>query len=217
MADWYLNAFLTSWRKAMNAKYPRRGKASDGALGDDGHKKRGQSEHNPDADGSVDAIDVDVNLFGSSNDTGTDAEIAEMRKVLKEFQKQPQAQLWIFRRQIANRDIGPWRVRPYTGKNAHDHHAHMQSRSAFENQPFKGQLDGVIEPPKATVGRLGYRTLRKGNTGEDVADLQRRLGVGDDGKFGSITEAAVREVQKNNKLTIDGIAGPQVFGRLGIK
>lgn len=216
MADWYLNRFLTSWRTALNSRYPKRGKASDGSLGDAAHAAT-DSEHNKDADGSVDAIDVDVNLFGSSNDTGTDAEIAEMRKVLKEFQAQPQAQLWIFRRQIANRDIGPWKVRPYNGKNAHDHHAHMQSRSALENQPFKGKLDGVIEPNTSSVGRLGQRTLRKGNTGADVADLQRRLGVDDDGKFGPMTEAAVKAFQEKQKITVDGIAGPQVFGRLGVK
>lgn len=136
---WYLNPFLTSFRAQVNKTFPRRGKGSDGTLGDPAHAAR-VSEHNRDTDGSVDAWDCDVNLHGSVVPTGTADEITAMRWVLKEFEKQPQAQLWIFRGQIANRDIGPWRVRPYTGPNKHDHHAHLQSRQAKENQTYKGEL-----------------------------------------------------------------------------
>ena len=56
--------------------------------------------------------------------------------------------------------------------------------------------------------------------GEDVAQLQQRLlELGFtldkvDGVFGRITDAAVREFQRNVGLASDGIAGPEVFSAL---
>lgn len=143
MANWQLNPFLTSWRDSVNKAFPHRTKASDGTIGDLAHSKT-SSEHNADGDGSVDAWDCDVNLFGSKNQTGTPVELLAMRTLLKEFQQQPQAQLWIFRGQIANRDIGPWRVRRYDGPSLHDHHAHFQSRSTLERQKYVNDLDKVL-------------------------------------------------------------------------
>lgn len=140
---WELNPFLTSWRSAVNAAFPHRTKGSDGTIGDLSHS-RSTSEHNPDSDGSVDAWDCDINLFGSSHPTGTAEEVAAVRALLKEFQRQPQAQLWIFRGQICNRDIGPWKVRPYQGPSPHDHHVHFQSRSSMERQKYSGDLDKVL-------------------------------------------------------------------------
>jgi peptidoglycan hydrolase-like protein with peptidoglycan-binding domain len=39
----------------------------------------------------------------------------------------------------------------------------------------------------------------------------------EDGMFGTGTTAALKAFQKKNKLTADGIAGPQTFKALGIK
>ena len=66
------------------------------------------------------------------------------------------------------------------------------------------------------------RTLRNGMTGNDVYQLQAALAalgypVGElDSCFGSITEAAVYAFQKDHGLAVDGIAGPQTLGALGI-
>jgi hypothetical protein len=140
---WYLNPFLTSWRGQVNAFFGRRTKASDGTIGDEAHQQT-DSQHNKDTDGSVDAWDADVNLLGSPVPTGTAAEISAMWDLIHEFERQPQAQLWIFRGQIANRDVGNWRVRTYSGPNKHDHHCHFQSRQAREDQPYTGDLDKVL-------------------------------------------------------------------------
>ncbi len=62
-------------------------------------------------------------------------------------------------------------------------------------------------------------TLRKGDSGQEVARLQAQFvlkGLAVDGKFGSKTEKAVKEYQSFNNLTVDGIAGPQTLGSLGI-
>lgn len=48
---------LTVLLNQINAAYPNRSKTSDGWIGDAAHAAR-ESDHNPDPDGSVDAIDV---------------------------------------------------------------------------------------------------------------------------------------------------------------
>lgn len=66
------------------------------------------------------------------------------------------------------------------------------------------------------------RTLRRGMSGEDVADLQRKLmalgydvgSTGADGIFGRKTEEAVREFQRANGLTADGIVGRATWAML---
>jgi len=58
--------------------------------------------------------------------------------------------------------------------------------------------------------------LKKGLTGAPVARLQRKLGINDDGIYGSGTEKAVREAQEKHGLSVDGIAGPDTFAALGL-
>ena len=67
-------------------------------------------------------------------------------------------------------------------------------------------------------------TLKQGSTGGDVVDLQNALikagynvgSTGADGKYGANTAAAVKAYQKDNGLTVDGIAGVQTLGNLYI-
>jgi peptidoglycan hydrolase-like protein with peptidoglycan-binding domain len=67
--------------------------------------------------------------------------------------------------------------------------------------------------PKPSTGRkLGSRTLKRGNTGADVAVLQRFLGIKDDGIFGPATEATVKAYQRKRHITADGIAGKVTLG-----
>lgn len=58
------------------------------------------------------------------------------------------------------------------------------------------------------------RVLRRDDVGPDVAQLQRLLGmkVGNGiGTFGSLTEAAVKTFQRSQRLTVDGIVGPETW------
>lgn len=67
-----------------------------------------------------------------------------------------------------------------------------------------------------------FPTLRKGSTGDVVKKLQLILNEKQsanltiDGKYGSLTEAAVKRFQKENNLTADGIVGPKTWATLGI-
>lgn len=59
--------------------------------------------------------------------------------------------------------------------------------------------------------------LKKGSKGDLVKELQNKLGLKADGDFGPMTEKALIEFQKKNKLTADGIAGPKTLDLLQIK
>lgn len=59
------------------------------------------------------------------------------------------------------------------------------------------------------------RTLRKGCKGNDVKELQKKVGTKADGIFGNNTRLAVITFQKNNKLTADGIVGKNTAHALG--
>lgn len=69
---------------------------------------------------------------------------------------------------------------------------------------------------------VSYKTLRRGNYGEAVKQLQQRLqdlgydlGIcGVDGDYGQATEKAVKAFQKDHGLKVDGIAGPKTWEAL---
>lgn len=56
--------------------------------------------------------------------------------------------------------------------------------------------------------------LKRGDTGPEVARLQALLDIPADGVFGPGTEAAVKALQVQHKLTPDGIAGPATMAAL---
>jgi hypothetical protein len=56
--------------------------------------------------------------------------------------------------------------------------------------------------------------LRQGDKGETVEQLQRALGIKDDGDFGPNTKKAVIAFQKKNGLYADGIVGKNTWARL---
>ena len=59
-------------------------------------------------------------------------------------------------------------------------------------------------------------TLRKGDRGQEVARVQKTLGIADDAIFGSQTEKAVMAFQETKGLVVDGIAGPNTLSLMGI-
>lgn len=66
-----------------------------------------------------------------------------------------------------------------------------------------------------TVGAAAVRpTLRQGDRGPLVTEVQRRLGITADGVFGEITSRAVKIFQTRNGLAADGIIGPATWRKL---
>jgi putative chitinase len=79
-----------------------------------------------------------------------------------------------------------------------------------------GILGGEYTPPapKAAPKPAGKRTLRRGMKGDDVAAMQKVLGVAADGDFGFGTLTAVKKWQKTNGLAADGIVGPATQAKM---
>jgi peptidoglycan hydrolase-like protein with peptidoglycan-binding domain len=86
--------------------------------------------------------------------------------------------------------------------------------------------DGIAGPrTRAALGKLGRplfgrRILKRGRTGWDVSVLQfllDRRGLLEcelDGRFGGMTDRAVRRFQRLSGLTVDGVVGPATFAKL---
>ena len=61
------------------------------------------------------------------------------------------------------------------------------------------------------------KTLKKLDKGEEVKQLQKLLGIKDDGVFGPITEECVKQFQRAHNLEVDGIVGPKTWAAFGVK
>lgn len=71
-----------------------------------------------------------------------------------------------------------------------------------------------IEPNHGTTGKPARTTLRRGAEGDLVKEIQRKLGLTQDGNFGPKTEAAVRAFQRSKDAVPDGIVGPRTWALL---
>lgn len=99
-----------------------------------------------------------------------------------------------------------------------------------EKPVVKEQVKPVVEntikePAKTSMdtnkkySKVNYPTIRRGAKGDLVAQLQTFLSkdgssLAIDGIFGVGTQSAVKAFQKRHGLTIDGIVGPQTWGKL---
>ncbi len=112
-------------RSEINAKYPKRDKRSDGWIGDLSHSAR-KSDHNPDKNGWVRAIDIDSDLLkGSSKESWLLAE--KIKMIALEGDKR--ISYIIHQHRIASpRQNWAWRV--YKGTNPHVSHLHISFTEA---------------------------------------------------------------------------------------
>jgi hypothetical protein len=156
MANWGgLNNALASWRTGLNALLPKRSTRSDGARADGAHSST--SEHQPDADGTVDAFDEDRNFLGSSDQDGNAAEDRIKAALDLDFMADRRAHLIISDRKIRNSEIGNWRIRDYTGSSPHTEHTHRQVHQSLEDdgRPWKfthtRAVLNQLYPPKPPV------------------------------------------------------------------
>ena len=153
---------LMALRDEINQKWPRRDQGSDGWIGDHSHSSR-VSDHNPDQDGIVHAIDVDKD--GLDVDQLLETVIGDRR-------------VWyvIFNRRIYSRTHG-WTARTYTGTNGHEGHIHISIRygSEWENDTarwfeIKKRTTGGVLP---TVNLVNMRAEAKKPTGRVLPGTQR--------------------------------------------
>ncbi|SDZ51294.1 Putative peptidoglycan binding domain-containing protein [Evansella caseinilytica] len=75
------------------------------------------------------------------------------------------------------------------------------------------QTFGALEKAIPKYSRV-LRQQSKMLSGNDVKAIQRVVGVKDDGKYGPVTAAAVKDYQRKYGLTVDGAVGPQTWGHM---
>lgn len=108
-------------REQIDDAFADRDRTSDGWVGDTRHAAR-PSDHNPDANGWVRAIDVDRDLSGKAKPDVMPDLADQIRLAGKSGEKR--ISYVIFDGRIASSRLN-WRWRKYTGSNKHNHHCHI--------------------------------------------------------------------------------------------
>ena len=126
-------------REQFDDNFSDRDRTSDGWIGDSRHSAR-KSDHNPDGQGWVRAIDIDRDLSGKAK-PDLMPDVADQLRILAKRDKR--ISYIIFAGKIAS-SKSLWRWRTYTGINNHDHHCHISftskgdQDSSFFNIPLLG-------------------------------------------------------------------------------
>lgn len=125
---WKLHPAIAALRSQINTAWPDRSKASDGTIGDAAHSARA-SDHNPNEDGLVCAIDItDDPANGCDAGALADALRASRDKRLKYV---------IFSGRLFSSTFHPWRWRVYTGPNKHTKHVHISVNANADASPWQ--------------------------------------------------------------------------------
>ena len=121
-------------RLQVDDSYPDRDRTSDGWIGDTRHQARASaSDHNPDANGIVRAIDIDRDLSGKAK-PDLMPDLADQIRRFAKRDKSKRISYIIFAGKIASSRLG-WRWRKYSGINPHHSHMHISFTK-------KGDTDG---------------------------------------------------------------------------
>lgn len=170
------------------------------------------SEHQPDPDGTVDALDPMIGPHYSSVDADRDVEA---------LVKSQDKRIWyiIWNGHIISSQIQPWVWRTYTGSDKHTNHYHICTLEKYEDS----NVEWSIYVPKTipTIEIAGTKPLlHKGDTDNEmpggvhhIARMQRLLGIEDDGNFGPITDTALKKyLGSSYKGTVDRDAWRKLLG-----
>jgi hypothetical protein len=194
----------------VDQQFPSKDRHNDGTIGDEAHQER-KSDHNPHvrdgAMGVVTALDIthdpsvgfDAQVFADSLRAAKDSRIKYV----------------IFNGRIFSSTQSPWEWRERNqGPGDHSEHVHVsvvEERERYDDaQPWPFNLSGAVPGPM-TVSRP---TLKLGDSGPSVIDLQNLLGISPSGTFGPETDQAVRSFQASHNLVVDGIVGSHTWGVL---
>jgi hypothetical protein len=127
-------------REQFDDCYPDRDRTSDGWIGDTRHSAR-TSDHNPDAEGIVRAIDIDRDLSGKAKPDLMPDLADQIRLCARAGDKR--ISYIIFNGKICSSKKA-WAWRTYDGVNKHNHHCHVSftkagdTDSSFFNIPMLG-------------------------------------------------------------------------------
>jgi hypothetical protein len=128
-------------REQIDDAFPDRDRTSDGWIGDTRHAAR-KSDHNPDAQGWVRAIDVDRDLNGKGRKPDVMPDLVDQIRVAAKSGDKRISYI-IFDGLICSSKKA-WAWRPYDGINKHNHHAHISFtvRGDYDNTFFNIPMIG---------------------------------------------------------------------------
>jgi hypothetical protein len=132
-------------REQFDDTYPDRDRLSDGWIGDRKHSAR-KSDHNPDEQGWVRALDIDRDLHKSGKPDLMPDLVDQVRLACKSKQEKRISYI-IFDGRICS-PILNWRWRKYTGANKHIKHTHFSFKKEadllgqFYKIPMLGETNG---------------------------------------------------------------------------
>lgn len=129
-------------RDQLNARFPKRDKRSDGWIGDSAHAARGsRSDHNPDKNGWVHALDIDENFGQGKWRNGRNAQILANQLVTYAASGLPgsnRVKYVVFENAIASGTYANtwWKWRK--GKWGHTAHIHVSftAKAQQDGQPW---------------------------------------------------------------------------------
>lgn len=165
---WRVAKSLLQLREQVNAAYPNRDKSSDGTIGDARHRAT-KSEHNPDHNGVVRAMDI---THDPKN--GIDA-----RKLAEAIvaSKDPRVMYIISNGQIVSASVSPWQWRKYSGSNGHFAHCHISvvSSPALYDDTRAWALPGAAPAPELPPepGHIPTPSLRLKHA-KNILDFEAR-------------------------------------------
>ena len=90
----------------------------------------------------------------------------------------------------------------------------------FDMNEFRMQVAAIISgnaPAPSIIPAAdasGRPTLRRDATDDFVKEIQSKIGVSASGVFDEMTEATVRQFQRDHGLVPDGIVGPRTWAML---
>jgi hypothetical protein len=107
---------ILTLRSQIDAMAPGRDKSNDGTIGDTS-SQAGKSDHNPNSDGVVTAIDI---THDPSHGVDAGAIVEALRA-----SRDPRIKYVIWNRRIFSSEVNPWEWRPYSGPNPTENHFHL--------------------------------------------------------------------------------------------
>ncbi len=158
---------LDTLRSQVNKLAPKRSKASDGWLGDAKHSMR-KSDHNPEPDGTVDALDI-------THDPKNGVDIQKLCDAII-ASKDKRVSYLICNGKIISGAGGkqPWVKRVYTGANKHDKHLHVSVKDAGQDDTTPWKIEAAFgkaaaapkpEVPSRITPKERSAVLKRGSPG----------------------------------------------------
>jgi len=207
MVDWYVDKGLGTLIAQVKARFPG---IVVGTIAGGSHT-RTNTEHMPEADGSVDAADFMI---------GPHFTFANAQWLYDKLVQYRDDRLWyvIFNRHITSSETDPWKERVYSGSDPHTNHVHVSVNDKHENDKRDWKLVGLKHDKYQELDDYALPVLKYGMDDHDydgysaVMRAQKEMNIKADGVYGPDTAAAVKKLVGGDGRTIDLTTWVKLFG-----